>query len=411
MTNALSATPAMVAETSLEFAWDGHALEPGIALALSGGGFRAMLFHAGALLRLNEFGLLSRVARISSVSGGSIASGYLACVWKQLGAVDAAGSFAQFKEKYVDPVLTFGRQKIDVTDILTGILPWTSAADQVAASYDKMLFRGVGLQALPDQPQFVICATNMQTGVNFRFSKPYAGDYIVGRLATPDVPISTAVTASSAFPPFLSPCVFQAPAGTAFTDWPHQPAGAGGVIDPTPFRAKIFLTDGGVYDNHGLEPIVKRYMTLLVSDGGAPFNRIVDVATDPIRQLQHVFDITDNQVRSLRRRDLIARYAAAQQANIQPNQTAPYARLGTYWGIDTDPTKLNPPGVLACTKEVANKLAGLPTRLSDLGELQSKQLVNWGYAICDRCVRIHYNVPDIQNRPPPIWPYQEAPLG
>ena len=55
MTNALPATPASVAETSLEFGWDGHALEPGIALALSGGGFRAMLFHAGALMRLNEF--------------------------------------------------------------------------------------------------------------------------------------------------------------------------------------------------------------------------------------------------------------------------------------------------------------------------------------------------------------------
>jgi NTE family protein len=65
------------------------------------------------------------------------------------------------------------------------------------------------------------------------------------------------------------------------------------------------LSDGGVYDNHGLEPIVKRYMTLLVSDGGAPFARTPQVATDPIRQLQRVFDVTDGQVRSLRRRDLI----------------------------------------------------------------------------------------------------------
>jgi hypothetical protein len=52
------------------------------------------------------------------------------------------------------------------------------------------------------------------------------------------------------------------------------------------------------------------------------------------------------------------------------------------------------------TKEVASQLAGLPTHLSDLGELQSKQLVNWGYAICDRCVRIHYNVPNIRTRRP-----------
>jgi NTE family protein len=145
--------------------------------------------------------------------------------------------------------------------------------------------------------------------------------------------------------------------GTAFTDWLDQSAGAGGVIDPAPFRARVFLTDGGVYDNRGLEPIMKRYMTLLVGDGGAPFTRIVDVVADPIRQLQHVFDITDNQVRSLRRRDLIARYEAAQKANIQPNQTNPDARLGTYWGIDTDPTKLNPPGVLPCAKEIANQLA------------------------------------------------------
>lgn len=31
-----------------------HRPEEGIALSLSGGGYRAMLFHAGALWRLNE---------------------------------------------------------------------------------------------------------------------------------------------------------------------------------------------------------------------------------------------------------------------------------------------------------------------------------------------------------------------
>lgn len=41
----------------------------GIGICLSGGGYRAMLFHVGALWRLNEVGLLARVDRISSVSG------------------------------------------------------------------------------------------------------------------------------------------------------------------------------------------------------------------------------------------------------------------------------------------------------------------------------------------------------
>ena len=172
------------------------------------------------------------------------------------GSPNAAKAYAQFKEKYVDPILVFSGQKIDIGDILTGLLPWTSAAKQVEVSYDKALFHGFKLQALPDQPQFIFCATNLQTGVNFQFSKPYAGDYVLGRLANPDLPLSTAVTASSAFPPFLSPLVLTLPDGS-FTDWPGQLAGAGGVIDPAPFRARVLLTDGGVYDNHGLEPLVK----------------------------------------------------------------------------------------------------------------------------------------------------------
>ena len=52
--------------------------EEGIALALSGGGFRATLFHIGACWRLLELGVLSKLKRISSVSGGSIFAGVLA---------------------------------------------------------------------------------------------------------------------------------------------------------------------------------------------------------------------------------------------------------------------------------------------------------------------------------------------
>lgn len=36
----------------------------GLGLCLSGGGYRAMLFHAGALARLNELGWLQRLDAI-----------------------------------------------------------------------------------------------------------------------------------------------------------------------------------------------------------------------------------------------------------------------------------------------------------------------------------------------------------
>jgi NTE family protein len=385
MTKPLPASPADLAQRSADFTWDANPLQLGIALALSGGGFRAML---------------RRDLREPSPPLG-----------RALGAGSrgrrGAGSFAQFKAQYVDKILEFSRTKIDVGDVLTGLLPWTSAAAQVEASYDKLLFNGFKLSAMADQPQFIFSSTNMQTGVNFRFSKLYAGDYIMGRLANPDLPLSTAVTASSAFPPFLSPLVLQLPAGS-FTDWPGQSTVGRPTIDPAPFRSKVFLTDGGVYDNHGLEPIVKRYMTLLVSDGGAPFLRTSDVATDPIRQLEHVFDITDNQVRSLRRRDLVARYQLAVAIKLKPNQTHPDARLGSYWGIDTDPTNVAPAGSLPCTVDNARALAGLATRLSDLGEAPSKQLINWDYAICDRCIRKYYVV---NQQLSPAWPYPDQPLG
>jgi NTE family protein len=58
--------------------------QPGMALCLSGGGFRAMLFHLGTLWRLNEVGLMKGLARVSSVSGGSITAAQLGLVWKRL---------------------------------------------------------------------------------------------------------------------------------------------------------------------------------------------------------------------------------------------------------------------------------------------------------------------------------------
>src|SRR5437762_13674298 len=63
---------------------------PGMALCLSGGGYRAMLFHLGTLWRLNELGLLKGLKKISSVSGGSITAGVLGLAWKNL-TFDAGG--------------------------------------------------------------------------------------------------------------------------------------------------------------------------------------------------------------------------------------------------------------------------------------------------------------------------------
>jgi hypothetical protein len=79
-------------------------------------------------------------------------------------------------------------------------------------------------------------------------------------------------------------------------------------------------------------------------------------------------------------------------------------------GINTVAAKVAPAGALPCSAPTGNHLAHVATRLSDLGETESKQLINWGYAICVRCVRVHYNVAEIQQKPGPKWPYPQVPL-
>src|SRR5205085_8467919 len=52
-----------------------------LGLALSGGGFRASLYHLGLIRFLRDAGILSQVTHITSVSGGSITAAHLVLNW------------------------------------------------------------------------------------------------------------------------------------------------------------------------------------------------------------------------------------------------------------------------------------------------------------------------------------------
>ena len=195
------------------------------------------------------------------------------------------------------------------------------------------------------------------------------------------------------------------PAGS-FANWPGKQALPAGDLDA--FRSRIVLSDGGVYDNHGVEPIIKRYLTNFVSDGGAPFGRVSAIETDWISQLRRIVDVTDNQVRALRRRDIIARLVEGNRVKDDTKLTGGYARMGAYWGIDTDPRKVDPPNALACNPSVTHKLARIATRLNDLGEATSKQIINWGYVVSDRSLRANYTGPIGVHAPQ--LPFSEAPI-
>src|SRR5215813_4879095 len=217
----------------------------GIALCMSGGGYRAMLFHLGALWRLNELCFLKKLSRISSVSGGSITNGVLAQHWSKL-EFDEKGFAQQFDEQITQPMRHLAKKSVDVSSIVGGILGGISK--HVADHTNKYWYQPAKLQDRPDEPRFVFNATSLQTGVLWRFSKPFMGDWKVGLVRNPDVELATAVAASSAFPPVLSPCVLHLDPNSFDPNIPPAPD-----VKLPDFRKEIVLADGGVYDNLGLE--------------------------------------------------------------------------------------------------------------------------------------------------------------
>ncbi len=360
--------------------------EQGIALCLSGGGYRAMLFHTGVLWRLSDEGMLPRLHRVSSVSGGSITAGVLALNWGRL-AFDAQGAAAQFARQVVEPLRGMASRRVDVTSIVLGIgLPFTSISDRVVKAYRRHLFGKATLQDLPEAPRFVINATNLESGVLMRFSRSYLADYRVGRVPNPDLPLAVAVAASSAFPPFLSPCTVD----LTHEAWVTDP---GNDLAAREFRGEIRLSDGGVYDNLGLETAWKRYATILVSDAGAHMGADAKPPGDWPRHLLRVLQVTDNQVRSLRKRQVIEAFKAG-------------TRTGMYVGIRSDPAKYPVPDPIQVDPKVARQLAAVPTRLDALDDALQERLINWGYAICDTGLRAHV----APGRPPGRLPYPDRRL-
>jgi NTE family protein len=367
---------------------DDERVEPGIALCLSGGGYRAMLFHVGALWRLNELGFLPKLDRVSSVSGGSITAGTLGMNWQHL-VFDADGLATNFDEQFVQPVRKLASKTIDLGAVIRGILLPGTISDRVAGAYRKHVFGKLTLQDLPDKPRFVINSTNIQTGSLWRFSKPYMADYQVGMVRNPHVELAVAVAASSAFPPILSPVQLKVDPAS------FDPTQRGPLHVP-PFTSDVVLADGGVYDNLGLETAWKRYTTILVSDGGGKMGPQPKPKHDWARHAYRTLGVIDTQVRNLRKRQVVSGYLSGD-------------RQGTYWGIRSHIGDYGPPaGSLPCPDASALRLAQTATRLKAMDNTLQEQLINWGYAICDAGMR-KWVEPDA--RAPTDFPYPAVGVG
>src|SRR5271165_2151737 len=222
-------------------------------LALSGGGFRAVLYHLGLVRFLRDAGILPRVTHISAVSGGSVIAAHLVLNWDRYN-----GSPNEF-EAAASELLAFVR--LDVRNRITRRFPlslplrWQrrllglsnrklTRTGLLEYHYEKYLYGDTSLFELPARPELHILATNLSEGCLCSFNRnglmmmhrqPGHADRME-RIHVGLATVPMAVTASSAFPGFFPPVELTgADVGASGGEFGRQS-----------------YTDGGVFDNLGV---------------------------------------------------------------------------------------------------------------------------------------------------------------
>lgn len=172
------------------------------------------------------------------------------------------------------------------------------------------------------------------------------------------------------------------------------------VENPGDYRKNIYLSDGGVYDNLGLQGVweKKGIDYILVSDAGAPFGYQKKpwlLKFSQLKKMLRVLDITINQTRALRKHQLI-------------NEFIRGFLKGTYWGITTNINQYELPDALVKDNDITDALKDVRTRLDPFSRKEQGQLINWGYALCDAAMRRH-----VQNDLPTShgFPHPDVSIG
>ena len=248
--------------------------KPDIVLSLSGGGFRAMLFHLGVIRYLKHAGLLDHVNTIAAVSGGAIIAAHLCHNWEEF--PDDETSFALAAQ----PLIRFAKR--DVRGRILRRLPWALATVPIPwlnvtrsslfrAELRKILGKRAelltqALAASTSTPRLYILATNLTTGWSCSFSRDgftqHAPEGII-EMKTEAPKTAFAVGVSASFPTFFPP---------------SEVVASDLGVSREAFRfPKQYLTDGGVFDNLGIRAIQRlhqegpQFDITIVSDGGAAF--------------------------------------------------------------------------------------------------------------------------------------------
>lgn len=217
-----------------------------IGLALSGGGFRAAVFHFGVLDRLARQGLLEEVSFVSTVSGGSLGMSLVFAL---------NGMRWPTSQEYLRVIRSGARTKLTTLNLqislikraLTRLNLLQSRALDLAVLLRRHWNFDASLSDLPQHPRWIINTTCYETGKLWRFERKRMGDYLFGYSLVPEFPLDRAVAASAAYPGLIGPLEVN----TAEWDWiqfgDRLTNGKHGTRPIKPKFEKVHLWDAEAY--------------------------------------------------------------------------------------------------------------------------------------------------------------------
>jgi predicted acylesterase/phospholipase RssA len=355
-----------------------------IGLALSGGGFRATLYHIGLVRYLRDAGLLSQVTDIAAVSGGSVFAAHLGLNWGRY-----TGSDNEFDEAARE-LLSFVR--LDVRNRILRRYPFGLAlhwprrllglsnrkltrAGMLEYHYEKYLYGDTSLFQLPEHPRLHLLATNLSEGrlCSFRrdglrmIRRERGHTYRIVHTPIGLATVPMAVAASSAFPGFFPPFELSGDdVGTKSGEFGRQAFTDGGVYDNLSVRIFRILAQTNSEDPHSWDGV-------LVSDVGKPFEVLSTLRSSGlIRTAMRASDILWDRVWQL------------ENETFKDIPGYVFARVTDLVDPDEDPTALHP--------EIQRQLPSIRTDLDRFSDLEISSLVQHGYAVGRKACRAR---PDI----------------
>lgn len=344
-----------------------------IGLALSGGGFRATLYHLGVVRFLHDAGILPRVTHITSVSGGSVIAAHLVLNWDRYNG--SANDFEAAASELLDFVRLDVRNRITRRFLLSFLVRWPrrllrrsnrklTRTGLLEYYYERHLYGDTSLFQLPACPQLHILATNLSEGCLCSFNRDGlwmmrrqpGHTVLIDRVHIGLATVPMAVTASSAYPGFFPPLELTgADVGTTAGQFGRQAYTDGGIFDNLGVRMFHCLEQAQLTDKSTLDGVI-------VSDVGKQISvRGNQRAGGLIRAALRSSDILMDRVWQL------------ESETIAKTSGFVFAHIKEVIEPTADVTALHP--------EIQRQTANIRTDLDRFSPLEISSLVRHGYCV------------------------------